>query len=109
MHGLLASHGDPLEAFELADGLLDAGAAFIQYLGEESRLLLGVRPERDNWADAAFARCCAVGRRIVSLIGHGRPRRDLRADVEQSLEGAAIVGLAACQMKGDGKPVLICF
>ena len=40
--GFLASHGDPLKALEFAECLLDTGAAFVECLGEEDRLLLGV-------------------------------------------------------------------
>ena len=40
--GLLASHGDPLKALEFAECLLDPRAAFIECLGEEGRLVLGV-------------------------------------------------------------------
>ena len=40
--GLLASHGAPLKAIQFAECLLDARAAFIEYLGEEGWLFLGV-------------------------------------------------------------------
>jgi hypothetical protein len=42
LRGLLASHGDPLKALEFAECVLDPRAAFIEYLGEEDWLLLGV-------------------------------------------------------------------
>ena len=38
----LASHGDPLKAFQFAEYLLDTGAAFVECLDEEDRLVLGV-------------------------------------------------------------------
>ena len=40
--GFLASHGDPLKAFQFAEYLLDTGAAFVECLDEEDRLVLGV-------------------------------------------------------------------
>ena len=40
--GLLASHSDPLEALQFAEGLLDPRAAFVECLGEEGRFVLGV-------------------------------------------------------------------
>ena len=35
LRGLLASQCDAFEALELADGLLDAGSAFVEHFGEE--------------------------------------------------------------------------
>lgn len=40
--GFLAAEGDPLEALQLADRLLNAGAASVKELGEEGGLLAGV-------------------------------------------------------------------
>lgn len=40
--GLLASHGAPLKALHFADSLLNPRAAFIECLGEGSRLVLRV-------------------------------------------------------------------
>lgn len=51
---LLAAQGDPLETLELSDRLLDAGAAFVDGLCEEARLVLLVGLARDNRDDAAW-------------------------------------------------------
>jgi hypothetical protein len=103
----LASHSDALEALQLANGLFDAGAGVIEYLGEENRPALGVQTIRNDRAYASLARCLAVGHRIVSLIADSCARRDIRADIEQRFEIAAVAGLTSCQMESDRTPIFI--
>lgn len=49
---LFVAQGDPLEAFELADGLLDAGSASIEGFCEEAGLVPFVRLVRNDRDDA---------------------------------------------------------
>ena len=107
--GFLASQGDALKALEFAECLLDPRAAFIEYFGEEGRLVLGIRTVRDDRADASLTRRLAISRRIVALIGHRRPRHYIGTSFEQRLEILAIAGLSAGEMETDGMTVLVCF
>src|ERR687894_568872 len=91
----LAAQGDALEALELADGLLDPGAASVKGLGEGGGPVLGIAPAGDGRADAALAGRLAVGLGVAALAGRHRPRRDVGADAEQGLELAGVAGLAA--------------
>jgi len=59
--GLLAAQGDPLEAFELADGLLDACAVPVELPGEEARTVPCVLPMRNDGAYAALACGVTIG------------------------------------------------
>jgi hypothetical protein len=61
IYSLLASHGDTLESFQLADCLLHPGAGFVEQLRKEPGPVLGVRSVRDDRDDAAFATSCAIG------------------------------------------------
>jgi hypothetical protein len=107
LRGFLTAQGDPLEALELADGLLNTGAAFVESAGEELRVGGGIPAVRDDGADAASARCLAVCLAVVAFVADHRPGRDIRADVEQGLEATAVAGLAAGQVEGQGQAVRI--
>ena len=107
--GLLAAQGDAFEALELAVALLDAGASGVEDFGKEGGLVFGVLAVGDDRADAAAARRLAVGLGIVALVAEHRPGRDVRADVEQECEIAAVAGLAAGQMEGQRQTVEIGF
>ncbi len=61
----------------------------------------------DDRADAALAGRLAVRLGIIPLVADNRPGRDVRADVEQEREIAAVAGLAAGQMKGQRQAVEI--
>jgi hypothetical protein len=54
---------------------------------------------RDNGTDAAHPRCLPVGFGVVALIGHCRAGPDVRSDIEQGFELAAIAGFAAGQVE----------
>ena len=105
--GLLAAQGDTLETLEFAVALLDAGASGVEELGKEGGLAFGVVPVGDDGADAAAARRLAVGPGVVALVAEHGAGRDVRADVEQELEIAAVAGFAPGQMKGQRQPVEI--
>jgi hypothetical protein len=104
---LLAAQGDPLEALEFTDALLDAGAPLVEDAGKECGLCGGVLAVRDGGADAAPARCLAVRRSVVSLVAENGPGRDVRADVEQDREIAAVAGLAPGEMERQRQAVEI--
>jgi hypothetical protein len=107
--GLLAAQGDPFEALDFADALLDAGAPLVEDFGKEGWLCGGVLSVRDGGADAAPARCLAVGLGVVAFVAENRSRRDVGADVEQDLKIAAVTGLAAGQMEDQRQAVEIGF
>jgi hypothetical protein len=56
---------------------------------------------RDGGADAAPARRLAVRPGVVTLVAEHRSRNDVRADVEQDREVAAVAGLAAGQAERE--------
>jgi hypothetical protein len=107
--GFSAAQRDPREAFELAAGLLDAGAGFVESAWKELRLGGGISAIRNNGADAALARCLAASLAVVTLVADHSPGRDVRAEVEQRLEIAVVAGLAAGQVEGQGQAVEIAF
>jgi hypothetical protein len=98
---------DAFEALELADTLLGAGAPFVEDLGKEGGFGGGILAVWDGGADAAPARRLAVRPGVVPLVAEHRSRRDVRADVEQDREVAAIAGLAAGQVKGQRQAIEI--
>lgn len=98
---LLAAQGDALEALELADGLLDAGAAPVERLGEEARPVLGGALVRDDGGDAALAAEGSIVVAVEALVRHRRARIAGRTEVEQHREMGAVGGLAAGQIEGE--------
>jgi hypothetical protein len=105
--GLFAAQGDAFETLELAVALLDAGASSVEEFGKEGGLVFGVFPVGDDGADAAAARRLSVGLGVVPLVAENGPGRDVRADIEQDREIAAVAGLAAGQMEGQRQAVEI--
>ncbi len=101
LRGLLAAQGDAFEALQLADALLGAGAPLVEDFGKELGLGGSILAVWDGGADAAAARRLAVGRSIVPLVAEHRSRGDVRPDVEQDLEIAAVAGLAAGQVENE--------
>src|SRR5215211_5557191 len=75
--GFLATQGDALEALELADQLLDAGARPVERLRKESWPVLGRGFERDHRADAPLTRCRAIALAVVSFVTHRSAGRDV--------------------------------
>ena len=59
-HGLFAAHRDPLEAFQLSDGLFDTGTCPVKKLRKELWSTFGVRTVRDDRSNAALATGGAV-------------------------------------------------
>jgi hypothetical protein len=107
LSGLLAAQGDTFEAFDLADALLDAGAALVEYPGKECWLCGGILTVRNSGADAAPARRVAIGLGIVTFVAEHGSRRDIGSDVEQDFKIAAVAGLAAGEMEGQRQAVEI--
>lgn len=103
----LAAECDTLEPLELADELLDPGAALVEQLGEESRPVDRVGLARDDRADAALAGGLPVSRGVVAFVGQRGARHDIGADVEQDLELAAVTGLAAREVDGKRLAVVV--
>jgi hypothetical protein len=60
--GFITTHGDPLEALELAYGLLDSGTGFVEQSWKELGPVAGVLAIRNNRNDAAATASRAVGR-----------------------------------------------
>src|SRR5258708_5834504 len=93
LRGLLAAQGDPFEALDLADALLDAGASLVEDAGKEFGLCGSILAVRNGRTDAAPARCRSVGLGVVPFVAEHRPGGDVGTDVEQDFEIAAVAGL----------------
>ena len=105
--GFLATEGDALEALELADQLLDAGACPVERLRKESWPVSGRGLERDHRADAPFARGRAIARAVVPFVTHRSPRRDVRPEVEQDLELRTVARLTLREVEGERQAIEI--
>ena len=105
--GLFAAHGDALESLELADGLFDPRAEFIEALRKEAGSLLGVFTTRDHWCDATRPRGGAICVAVISLVGHRDARADVWADVERCLELGTVARLAWGQVEVERTAVEI--
>src|ERR1700704_5187774 len=105
---LLATRCDALESFELADCLLDTGAALVQNFRKEVGHVFGVGSIRYRRAYSALACGLAVLFGIVALVAERGARIDIGADVEKRLEVATVAGLATGEMKRDGQAAEIC-
>ncbi len=103
----LAPERNALEAFELADRLLDASAAPVEGAREELWPVASIALEGNDRADAAGARSLTIGCAIVALVAHGRTRGDVRAKIEQNLKLRAVARLALCQVEGERQSVMI--
>ena len=80
----LASECDAFEALELADGLLDAGAAPIDRFGKESWFDLCRRFQRDDGTDTAGPRRGAIGKAVIALVADSGARRDVGSEIKQN-------------------------
>src|SRR5213083_3800598 len=69
--GFLATESNALEALELSDALLDAGASAVERFRKESGPVLGVRLRWNDGADAAGSGGLAVGLAVVALVADG--------------------------------------
>jgi hypothetical protein len=74
--GLVTAHGNPLEAFELADRLLDSGAGLVEQFWKEAGPVLGVRAVWYDREYAALAASRTVGRGVITLVRDCHARRD---------------------------------
>ena len=79
---LLAAERNALEALQLTDELLDAGARPIECLWKENGPVLLIGLVRDHRRDAALARRRSIALAGVALIAHRRAGRDIGAEVE---------------------------
>ena len=102
---LLATKGDALEALEFADGLLDARPRFVDDFREESWSVGCSRAMRNDRTNAALAGAVAIGFGVVTFVGDGGARQNIRSDVEQEFEVAAVAGFAPGQMEGERQAV----
>src|SRR3954454_14201005 len=105
--GLLAAERDALETLELSHELLDAGARPVERLREEGRPLLGRGLHGDDRADAPLAGRSPVGLGIIAFVAHRGAGRDIRPEVEQDLELAAVARLTRGQVEGERHAVEI--
>ena len=103
--GLLAAQGDALEALELSEALLDAGAPPVKRLREEGWALLRVGFERDGGRDAARPGAGPDGLGVIAIVGERRARRDIGTQIQQQLEERTVAGFPAGQVEGDRQAV----
>jgi len=101
LFGFFASHGDALEALDLANEVLDASAQPVEVTGKEARLSLGIFAMWDDRTNAARACRVAIGAGIVALVADNPARRHLGSDVEQRLELPAVTRLIASEVEGE--------
>ncbi len=101
MVGFLAPESNSLEALELSDGLLDAGAGAVERPRKESRAVLGVCLRWDHRADAAGSGGLAVGFAVVALVANDGARRDIGPEIEQDRELTAVARLSGRQVESD--------
>jgi hypothetical protein len=118
---LLAAQGDALEALELADGLLDPGAAAVERVGEalggrdgvglvrelggsENDAVHRFPDQRHGAAGAGGGSVCAT---VVALVGDDGAGRGVRPEAQEGLEHRRIGLLAAGDLEGDGMAVEI--
>ena len=99
LFGFFASHGDALEALDLANELLDASAQPVEVPGEKARLPLGILAMWDDRTDAARACRLAIDAGIIALVADHPARRHLGSDVEQRLELPAVTRLIAGEVE----------
>ena len=99
--GFLATESNALEALELSDALLDAGASAVERFRKESGSVLGIRLGGNDGADAAGSGGLAVGLAVVALVADNGARRDVRPEVEQDREVPAVARLPGGQVEGD--------
>src|SRR3954453_13562412 len=99
--GFLATQSNALEALELSDALLDAGASAVERFRKESGSVLGIRLGGNDGADAAGSGGLAVGLAVVALVADNGARRDVRPEVEQDREVPAVARLPGGQVEGD--------
>ena len=103
--GLLAAERDALEALELADQLLDAGAGPVERLREEGRPVPGRGLDRDRRADAALTGRRPVGLAVVAFVAHRGAGRDVWPEVEQDHKPGAVARFAPGRMEGERQAV----
>src|SRR3954471_1599100 len=72
-----ASESNALEALELPDALLDAGASAVERFRKESAPVLGICLGGNDGADAAGSGGLAVGLAVVALVADCGARRDV--------------------------------
>lgn len=81
--------------------MLDAGAASVDGLGEETGLVLLIGLVRDDRDDTALACGIAIGPAGIALVADRCPRIDVGAKPEQDREVRCVALLAAGQVEGD--------
>lgn len=79
------AQGNPLETFQLSDGLLNTRPAPVEclckYLGDDP----GVFPERDDRHRTIFACDFSIFGTVIALVRYHRARQNIRPKVQQSL------------------------
>src|SRR6476659_2658942 len=79
----------------------------VERLREEGRPLLGRGLHGDDRADAPLAGRSPVGLGIIAFVAHRGAGRDIRPEVEQDLELAAVARLTRGQVEGERQAVEI--
>ena len=105
--GLFAAQGDAFEAFELADGLLDAGPSPVEGPCEPLWAVFGVLPVGNDGQGALSPSALAIFGAVIGLVGDDDAGPDIGAEVQQGLEMRAVRRLAAGQVEGDRQAVEI--
>ena len=105
--GFFAAQGDAFEAFELADGLFDAGPSSVERPCEALWPVPGVLSVGNDRQGASFPGELAVSGAVIALVGNDDAGPDIGAEVHQGFEMRAVCRLAAGQVEGDRQAVEI--
>jgi hypothetical protein len=104
---LLTAERNPLEALQLAHGLLDPRPPTIEHSGEESWPVLGVALVGYGRTDPARARRLTIGPGVIALVTQCCAGRHVGTDVQQQLEVPAVAGLAFGQVEPNRMAVKV--
>lgn len=104
---VFSQRSDPLEALELADGLLDPGSASVERPWEEAGLFLVIGLGRDDGDRAVLAGSPPVGLAGVALVADAGAGIHVRPEVEQDGKVRSVAVLAAGQIESNRMAVEI--
>ena len=105
--GLFAERDDALEAFELSDGLFDAGPSSVERPCEAFWPVFRVLSVRNDDQGASFPGELAVSGAVIAFVGDDGVGPDIGAEVHQGLEMWTVGGLATGQVEGNRQAVEI--
>ncbi|MCY3753004.1 MAG: hypothetical protein OXG99_02815 [Alphaproteobacteria bacterium] len=108
VHGcLFTAQGDAFEAFELADGLFDAGPSPVERSREALWPVPGVLPVGNDGQGASFPGELSTSGAVIAFVGDDSAGTNIGAEVHQGLEMRTVGRLATGQVEGNRQAVKI--